>query len=98
MAGAEFIAGRPGEMTSYQARSISLAAGGAQLRTRMAEGNLLAAAHNEAEQALMSFVDAANGGLEQYVSTARNAGHDYANTDESRGLAIGNIGNVSAGG
>jgi hypothetical protein len=98
MAGAEFIAGRPGEMTSYRAQNISLPAGNAKLRTQMEEGQQLGTAHDEVAQALASFVDSANQGLDRYSGTARSAGHDYANTDESRGLHISGIGNVPARG
>jgi hypothetical protein len=98
MAGAEFIAGRPGEMTSYQAQNISLTAGGTQLTTQMEEGQQLGAIHEEVAQELASFVDNANRGLDRYTGTARAAGHDYANTDESRGLHISAIGNAPAGG
>jgi hypothetical protein len=98
MAGAEFIAGWPGEMTGYAAQQISLTGEGTKLTTLMEEGQQLGAKHEEVARALMSFVDSANLGLDRYTGTARSAGHDYANTDESRGLHIANIGNVPARG
>lgn len=93
---ADFIAGRPGAMTSYQAQDIGLTDGRTTLNTQMVEGQQLGAAHEEVAAQLASFVQKANQGLARYTSTARSAGHDYANTDASNGVRIDTIGNVSA--
>lgn len=93
---ADFIAGRPGAMTAYQAQDIAQTDGNTQLRTQMEEGQRLGAMHDEVATQLASFVRQANQGLARYTSNARAAGHDYANTDESSGLHISAIGNVPA--
>lgn len=92
---ADFIAGRPGEMTGYQAQDIGQTDGNTQLQTQMEEGQQLGAMHDEVATLLASFVRQANQGLARYTNSARTAGHDYANTDESNGVGINAIGNVS---